>query len=194
LEIYQALAERLGFGAALSGTPEAWATRLLAPIAAQVSLEDLRAGAVHNPRVTRLLFAGQRFETADGRFHFITEVDLTEEPDDAEFPLQLGSFSTPDAQYSQWSIALGDAPLAARCHPAAAAGVADGAAARVKSRIGSLIVTLRHDPGLRRDQLLLPKGGWLQHGRAANALVRARATDLGLGAAYYDERVRLEPL
>lgn len=73
-------------------------------------------------------------------------------------------------------------------------GIATGARARVASRAGSIEVILRHDAELRRDMLLLPKGGWLQHGRAANALVRARATDLGLGAAYYDERVRLEPL
>ena len=61
-------------------------------------------------------------------------------------------------------------------------------------RAGTLEVVLQHDPALRRDMLLVPKGGWLQHGRAANALVRARATDLGGGAAYYDEHVRLEPL
>jgi hypothetical protein len=53
-------------------------------------------------------------------------------------------------------------------------------------------VRLRHDPDLRRDLLVVPKGGWLRHGAAANALVRAETTDLGLGAAYYDEPVRLE--
>jgi anaerobic selenocysteine-containing dehydrogenase len=194
LEIYQALAARLGFGAALSGTPAEWSARLLAPITDQVNLDDLRAGAVRNPLAKRVLFEGQRFETPDERFHFITQVDLSEEPEDAEYPLQLGSFSTPGAQSSQWSISLGDAPLTARCHPAAAVGIPDGAPARVASRAGTLAVTLRHDPALRADLLLIPKGGWLQHGRAANALVRARATDMGLGAAYYDERVRIEPL
>jgi predicted molibdopterin-dependent oxidoreductase YjgC len=194
LEIYQGLASRLGFEAAMAGTPAEWAARLLAPVAGQVHLDELQAGAVRNPRVPPVLFAGRRFATADGSFHFVTDVDLSLEPEDRDYPLELGSFSTPDAQSSQWSIALGDAPLRARCHPAVAAGIADGAPARVVSRLGTRTVTLHHDPALRRDQLLLPKGGWLRHGRAANALVRARATDLGLGAAYYDEHVRLEPL
>ena len=42
------------------------------------------------------------------------------------------------------------------------------------------------------DMLMIAKGGWLKHG-CANALVRARLTDAGEGAAYYDEGVRLEP-
>jgi hypothetical protein len=39
----------------------------------------------------------------------------------------------------------------------------------------------------------MDKGGWLHAGRAANVLVRARCTDGGEGAAYYDTPVRLLP-
>jgi hypothetical protein len=39
----------------------------------------------------------------------------------------------------------------------------------------------------------MEKGGWLHRGRCANALVRARLTDAGEGAAYYDTPVRLLP-
>lgn len=192
LEIYQALAERLGFGAALQGTPDAWAQRLLAPVADSVRLEDLRRGVVRNPRTGDVLFEGKRFATADGRFQFVTAIDLTPPADDPEFPLQLGSFSTPRAQSSQWSLPWNGEPLEARCHPDAAQGIPDGAAACVRSRLASMTVRLRHDAAVRRDLLLIPKGGWLRHGAAANALVHAEATDLGLGAAYYDEHVRLE--
>jgi anaerobic selenocysteine-containing dehydrogenase len=194
LEIYQALAERLGFGDKLRGTPEEWSERLLARLRGQVDLDMLRRGAVRNPLAPPVLYAGRRFPTADGRFHFVTEVDLQEPADDTEFPLQLASFSTPLAQSSQWSVPVDGEPLEARCHPHSAAGLADGARARLRSRVGALEVVLRHDPEMRRDLLLVPKGGWLRHGRAANALVSARATDFGLGAAYYDERVRLEPI
>jgi hypothetical protein len=55
-------------------------------------------------------------------------------------------------------------------------------------------VELRLNPALHRQLVLIPKGGWLVHGQAANSLVGAVATDMGLGAAYYDEAVRLEPL
>jgi len=83
-------------------------------------------------------------------------------------------------------------PIEARCHPDVAQGIPDGARAQVRSRIATMTVRLRHDPAMRRDLLLVPKGGWLRHDAAANVLVRAEATDLGLGAAYYDEHVRLE--
>ena len=48
-----------------------------------------------------------------------------------------------------------------------------------------------HVPRQRRDVALTSKGGHFDAGRAANALLRARLTDFGEGAALYDERVRL---
>ena len=193
LEVYQALAERLGFGDRMQGTAEEWATRLLAPVGDSVRLDDLRRGAVRNPHAARVLFADKRFATADGRFHFVTEIDLQDATPDVEYPLQLASFSTPRAQSSQWSAPWDGAPIEARCHPEVAAGIADGSEVWLVSRVARMRARLRHDPELRRDMLLIAKGGWLRHG-CANALVRARLTDAGEGAAYYDEGVRLEPV
>jgi anaerobic selenocysteine-containing dehydrogenase len=193
LEIYQALAERLGFGERLAGTPAEWAERLLEPVRDRVSLEALRRGAVRNPLAPPVLFEGRRFRTPDGRFHFVSDVALDEDLPPAGFPLQLGCFSTPKAQSSQWSMAWDGRPIEARCHPQSSRGLRDGDVVQVTSRIGSMRVTLRLDATLRRDMLLIPKGGWLEHGCAANTLVRAETTDLGLGAVYYDEWVRLDP-
>ena len=192
LEIYQALAARLGFGDRMAGSAIEWSNKLLAPVADRVALEDLQRGVVPNPKAERVLFAGNRFATADGKFHFIHEIDLGEAVPDPEYPLQLGSFSTPKAQSSQWSVDLNGVPIEACCHPDAAGGIADGVVARLRSRIGSMRVTVRHDRAMRRDLVVVAKGGWLRSGHAANALVRARTTDMGLGAAYYDEHVRLE--
>lgn len=193
LVVYQALAARLGFAPAMAGSADEWAQRFLAPVRETVGLEALRRGVVRNPGAARVLFEGKKFPTPDGRYHFVTAVDLAM-PADAEYPLQLGSFSTPLAQSSQWSAPWDGRPLEARCHPDAAAGIGDGSEAVAVSRIGRLRVRLRHDPAMRRDMLVLPKGGWLKHGNAANTLVRARLTDAGEGAAYYDESVRLEPI
>jgi hypothetical protein len=63
--------------------------------------------------------------------------------------------------------------------------------ARLESAIGSLRVRVRHDARQRRDVALMAKGGHLKDGRCANALIKARATDLGEGGALYDEGVRL---
>jgi hypothetical protein len=40
----------------------------------------------------------------------------------------------------------------------------------------------------------MPKGGSHEAGASANALIHARTTDLGEGAAFYEEAVRLVPL
>ena len=50
------------------------------------------------------------------------------------------------------------------------------------------------DSRQRRDVVVVPKGGWRSAGRCANSLIRARTTDAGEGAAYYDEHARLVPL
>ena len=74
------------------------------------------------------------------------------------------------------------------------APVDDGDAARLESEIGSLEVRVKLDPRQRCDVALMDKGGWLGSGRCANALVRARATDAGEGACYFDTAVRLVPI
>ena len=65
---------------------------------------------------------------------------------------------------------------------------------RLESVVGSMVVKVRHDPLQRRDVALTPKGGHMKGGRCANALIHARTTDLGEGAALYEERVRIVPL
>ena len=56
--------------------------------------------------------------------------------------------------------------------------------------MGSIRVRLRFDPAQRPDVVIVPKGGSYDRGNCANALVRARLTDDGEGAAYLDCRVR----
>jgi anaerobic selenocysteine-containing dehydrogenase len=61
----------------------------------------------------------------------------------------------------------------------------------IESAHGRLDATLEIDARLRPDVVVMPKGGHFDRGHAANALIAARATDIGLGAAYLDCRVRL---
>jgi predicted molibdopterin-dependent oxidoreductase YjgC len=145
---------------------------------------------VKNPFAPPILFEGRRFPTATGRAQL-----LTSEPPEAaaatvEYPLLLASLSTPKSQSSQWARAP-ELPLELTVHPEAASGVADGETCRLESAIGSIRVRLRHDARQRRDVALLPKGGNLAGGSAANAITRAALTDLGEGGALYDEPVRI---
>ena len=154
-----------------------------------MTVERLERESVRNPLAGELLFEGSRFPTPSGKMRLLAELPPPpgEEPG---FPLWLFSSSTERSQCSQWS---GPPPalLEATCHPDAAHGLPDGAEVLVESALGSLRARLRIDPGQRTDVLIVPKGGHLDSGTCANALVRARTTDAGEGAAYLDCRVRL---
>lgn len=193
LAIYQALADRLGFGEAMAGSPEAWIDRLLAPMAAAgVTRDALARGALRKPAAPRVLFEGRRFPTPSGKFRLVS--DFAAEPAQAEpgFPLALLSNASYRTQASQRSRASQVDPGDVIVHPDAAGGVADGALATLASPIAEVVVRVRHDARQRRDVAVYAKGRWGIFG-GPNLLVRARETDAGGGAAYYDERVVLRP-
>ena len=192
LEIVQGLAGRLGLERELAGDARAWKERLVATklAPAGVTLEAIEAGFVRNPLAPKVLFEGRKFATTSGKVNLLREAAAPAVTTDSRYPLSLMALSTEDAQSSQWSRAL-HGPAVATVHPDAANGIADGAEALLESRIGAMTVRVKYDARQRRDVVLVPKGGHLSDGRCANALVRARTTDLGEGAAYHDEGVRL---
>lgn len=195
LEIAQAMAVRLGLGDALAGDARAWKRRLLRPELAShgVTLEALEAGSLRNPLSPEVLFADRVFPTATGRVRLMTSAPPEPEPPSDAFPLVLMSLSTERAQSSQWAREPGGDAIVT-VHPDAAGSLADGERAILASVLGELVVRVRHDASQRRDVALVPKGGHLGSGHAANSIIRARTTDLGDGAALYDERVALRPI
>jgi anaerobic selenocysteine-containing dehydrogenase len=104
------------------------------------------------------------------------------------------ALATEKSQASQMPSRLQQGPATVTVHPAAASGFREGDRVRVESETGSLEAVLRCDERQRRDVALMAKGGWLGRGRCANALVPARTTDAGGGAAYHDTPVRLLPV
>jgi anaerobic selenocysteine-containing dehydrogenase len=191
LEIYQALADRLGIGEGMRGSPEAWIDRLLAPMAgAGVTREALAERGLRKPEAPRVLFEGRRFPTATGRFQMIT--DFPDEPAalDPGYPLHLLSISTYRRQSSQISAEEQQGPPEITLHPDAAPGRRDGDLARLVSPLGEVTARLRFDPAQRVDVVIYHKGRWAKFG-GPNSLIRARATDAGGGAAYYDQGVRI---
>ncbi|AUX42213.1 nitrate reductase [Sorangium cellulosum] len=196
LEIMQELAGRVGLAGALDGSARAWKRRIAEPRLAPfgVTLDDLERGPVRNPLAAEVLFADRKFPTPSGRVNLVTEApEEREDPATGEFPLLLMALSTEKSQSSQWARPP-EGPAVVTVHPDAAGGLPDGSVCRLESRVGAMVVRLRHDPAQRRDVALVPKGGHLRDGRCANALIRARTTDIGEGGALYEERVRLAPL
>ena len=191
--IVQALAARLGLAASFTDDAETWKRRFLGRVADKgASLDAIRGGAVRNPLAPAVLFADRKFKTATGRVNLIHEVDPEPARPTAERPLLLMAFSTEKAQSSQWAHPRQpEGPAVATLHPEAAAGLDDGAIARIESEVGAMDVRLKFDARQRRDVVLMAKGGWLRDGRCANTLVPAVATDAGGGAVYYDTPVRI---
>jgi anaerobic selenocysteine-containing dehydrogenase len=196
LEILQALAKRMGLESVMAGDARAWKERLLGRVKDRgASLADLERGPVKNPLVEDVAFEQGRVPTSTRKVHLICELPEveTEAREDREWPLHLLSNSTERAQSSQW-VSGCEGHLPALVHPDAVPGLADGALARLSSRFGALTVRIEHDATQRKDVVIVPKGGHYDDGWAANALIEARATDYGDGAAYLSTRVRLEAI
>jgi anaerobic selenocysteine-containing dehydrogenase len=189
LQILQGLAERVGLGARMSGTPREWKERILRRDAGFSVAELESKGPQRSGIAAQVLFADRKFATASGRVNLISERPPRSQLS-PEYPLFLMALSTDKAQSSQWSAKL-EGPAVVTVHPDASRGIPDGAVARLESAIGSIAVRVRHDAQQRRDVAILAKGGHVKDGRCANLLSRARATDLGGGGALYDEGVRL---
>jgi anaerobic selenocysteine-containing dehydrogenase len=193
LAIYQALADRLGFGEAMKGSAESWIERFLAPMAKHgVTREALLKTGLRKPEAPRVLYEDRRFPTPTGRFQLITEFADAPPALEAGYPLHLLSISTYRNQSSQIPQADQREPPPITLHPDAAPGHEDGSLARLVSPIGAVTVRLRFDPKQRRDVVIYSKGRWGKLG-GPNSLIRARMTDAGGGAAYYDQGVRIEP-
>jgi anaerobic selenocysteine-containing dehydrogenase len=201
LQVIQALAEKIDarrgkeeekISEKVRGTAREWKGRLLARVAPHgVTVDRLERESVRNPLAEKVLFGDRKFKTPSGRVSLVHEMPPVP-PEEAGFPLWLFSNSTEKSQSSQWA---GPEPemLTATCHPAAANGFGQGEVVRVESALGSIRVKLHLDEAQRRDVVIVPKGGNYDRGNCANALIKARTTDAGEGAAYQDCRVRLVP-
>jgi hypothetical protein len=60
------------------------------------------------------------------------------------------------------------------------------------SPLGRLKVSLQTLPDLHPDVVIYRRGDWISRGGGVNQLIAAQLTDIGSGAAYYDQYVRLE--
>lgn len=60
------------------------------------------------------------------------------------------------------------------------------------SALGRLKVSVQTLAGLHPDVVVYRRGDWISCGGGVNQLIAARLTDIGSGAAYYDQYVRLE--
>jgi hypothetical protein len=60
------------------------------------------------------------------------------------------------------------------------------------SPLGRMAVTVRTLPGLHPAVVVYRRGDWMSRGGGVNRLIQAGLTDIGGGAAFYDQYVTLE--
>ncbi len=193
-EIFQLLAERLGFGAALRGEPRMWLLKMLEPLGKEgLTLEKLREKPQRNPKAVTVPFADRKFRTSSGKFEFIGQFEAA--PDGAnERSLRLVATKTLRMVNSQiLPQDLPDKPVA-RVNPAVLSeiGCKEGDEVWVASKVGKIRVSLVADEQVRRDVLLFIPSLWKGELSGVNQLREAFLTDIGSGAAMHQTWVTLQ--
>ncbi len=157
------------------------------------SLDELRR--CHTVRAQRppVAYEGLQFDHPDGLYRF--PIKLHTEPKAAEnFNLRLLSLARRDAIHSQIL------PVADPVKPTvwvapdcpALATLDRNREIYLVSPLGRLAVNLELMAGLYPQAVVYRRGDWIQSGGGINQLIQARPTDIGNGAPYYEQYVRLE--
>lgn len=196
LWIFQQLAERLGFGAEMAGTPREWLKRIFAPLEAKgVSVEQVMERPVRCPVAPLVPFADHVFPTKSGRFEFIRSMQY-EERVTPEFPLVLvTNFS------KRWLLSQ----MLEKDHPKVAwvrvgvetarqQRIENGQNALLRSPVGCLEIEVIVDARVGAGTVVMPVGTWMKRGGGANVLTEDLVSNFGEMAAYGETRVRLEPI
>jgi anaerobic selenocysteine-containing dehydrogenase len=187
LEIFQGLADRLGFGAEMAGSPGDWIARLIAPMQGYgVTLERLRAeGWVRHPLAADVPFADRKFYTRSGKFEFPTRWDAPFQPTPG-YPLYLITAKSNTRLNSQ--VLDTDRSLLpwARVHPQVMgdAGLSEGEEAVVESAYGCMRVRVHADGQQRPDTVFADQGTWLSAGGTPNQLTGNILSEQGRLGAY----------
>ncbi len=196
-EIFKLLAERLGFGDKMSGSPEKWLEKIASPILNQgISFEDLQKAPQKMVNSNKVPFSDRKFKTKSGRFEFIKEFD-PEDKSKNDYPLKLLSTMTEDfigAVIPECEMV--DGFLEVEIHPdiLKKENIIDGDNALLESSVGSLIVKVKENSDLRKDYVLTYKGGWLKHNKCVNVLTEDIISEVGNGTPYYDTGVKIKKL
>ena len=157
------------------------------------SLEDLRSQGCIAASVPRIAYAERIFDHNDGKYRFPDQ--LHPEPEAPEdYPLRLLSFVRRGAIHSQIPEKDQQHPpkiwVAPDCPGLARIDVKKPV--KLASPMGAMKVELELKSGLHPKSVLYRRGDWMKCGGGVNQLIKAELTDIGKGAAFYQQYVRLE--
>jgi anaerobic selenocysteine-containing dehydrogenase len=157
------------------------------------TLEQLRnCGCVRSNR-PQIAYADLRFAHQDGRYRFPYLLHAEAKPP-ADYPMRLLSLVRRKSIHSQMLPEDQKQPPEVWVAPNSPCleNLNLERPAALVSPLGRLTVTVRTLPDLHPEVVIYRRGDWISKGGGVNQLIAAELTDLGSGAAYYDQYVRLE--
>jgi anaerobic selenocysteine-containing dehydrogenase len=159
----------------------------------QVTLEELRQKGCARADRPAVAYADLIFDHMDGKYRF--PAALHPQPAaDPQYPLQLLTLVRRNAIHSQ--ILPEDQEPLPRAWVApdnlVLPGIDRSKDVYLVSPLGRLQISLQTMAGLHPNVVLYRRGDWMSRGGGINQLIAANVTDLGSGAPFYDQHVRLE--
>jgi anaerobic selenocysteine-containing dehydrogenase len=159
----------------------------------QVTLEELRKNGCARSDRPAVAYGGLTFDHADGKYRF--PMILHAQPEaDPQYPLQLLTLVRRNAIHSQiLPEDHDDVPQiwVAPDNPVLA-DLNRSSDVYLVSPVGRLKIHLQTMAGLHPKVVLYRRGDWMNQGGGVNQLISAAETDIGSGAPFYDQHVRLE--
>ena len=158
-----------------------------------ISLEELRQAGFVRANRPAIAYEGLYFDHADGRYRFPSELHDEPAPPPG-YPLRLLSLVRREFIHSQILPEEHVSPPTVWISPGIPAWDTLDRSRDVylASPLGRLRVMVESDPALPPGVVLYRRGDWMQRGGGINQLIEAGVTDLGGGAPYYQQYVRLE--
>lgn len=157
------------------------------------SLEEIRhCGCVRSNR-PKIAYADLCFAHQDGKYRFPYLLHAEPKPP-ADYPLRLLTLVRRKAIHSQILPEDQKSPPVVWVAPESSClnDLNLKKPVELVSPLGRLKVTVQTLPGLHPDAVIYRRGDWISRGGGVNQLIAAGLTDVGSGAAYYDQYVRLE--
>jgi anaerobic selenocysteine-containing dehydrogenase len=158
-----------------------------------ISLEELRQLGFVRAKRPEIAYAGLEFDHPDGKYCLPTAIHQEDSPP-SEFPLRLLTLVRRNFLHSQILPeehgAVPFAWISDECE--VVRGLDLDKDVYVVSPLGRLKVRIKRIGGLHPEVVIYRRGDWMSLGGGANQIIAADLTDLGNGAAYYSQFVRLE--
>ena len=157
------------------------------------SLKDIRKCHCVRSNRPEIAYADFQFDHQDGKYRFPYLLHAEPEPL-AEYPLRLLTLVRRKAIHSQML------PEDQKKLPVVWVAPDSFCLEKLNlekpvelvSSLGRLKVSVQMMPDLHPNVVICRRGDWISRGGGINQLIEARLTDIGSGAAYYDQYVRLE--